>query len=222
MRHRLAAAALAAASAFALPAFAQVATAPAVGAGESWTYREINDYNRLPLREVTRSVAASGNDLRVVSRSGNFESTDGFARPGAQSSGMLNDRAQGTLTPALDVMPFPLEPGKRWTQTVQRRDAVTGEIRDVRVEGRVIGWETVRVPAGEFKALRVERRMWLGDWDQFRGETWRAETEWYAPDVKGPVKLTVFEEFPPHRYSLFSGMMPGDRVTWELTSWKRI
>ncbi len=221
MRHRLAAVAIAAASVLAAPAFAQVATAPAVGTGESWTYREINDYNRLPIREVTRQVAGGAPDLRVVSRTGSVESTSGFARPGVLASGVLNDRAQGTLTPALDLMPFPLEPGQRWSQTVQRRDPVTGEVRNVRVDGRVVGWETVRVPAGEFKALRVERRMWLGDWDQFRGETWRAETEWYAPDVNAPVKLTVFEEYPPHRYSLMS-FMPGDRVTYELTSWKRI
>jgi hypothetical protein len=90
----------------------------------------------------------------------------------------------------------------------------------VHVDGRVVGWETVRVPAGEFRALRVERRMRLGDWDQFRGETWRAETEWFVPEVGAPVKLTVFEEYPERRFSMWS-FMPGERLTYELTGWKK-
>lgn len=221
MSRRFAAAALAAASLSALPALAQVAAAPVLGAGESWTYRTINDYNRLPQGDVTRSVAVSAGGIRVVSRAGASAPIEsGFARPGVLASGALNDRAQGRLAPALELMPFPLEPGQRWSQTVRRQDALTNEMRDVRVEGRVVGWETVRVPAGEFRALRVERRLWLGDWDQFRGETWRAETEWYAPEVKGPVKVAVFEEYPERRFSMWS-FMPGERVTYELVSWKR-
>jgi hypothetical protein len=219
MRHALLAAALAAALAAPSAAIAQSAPAPSVGAGDTWTYRGLS-YNRLPLGEVTREVTGTGGEIRVVTRAGSTQQTAEFARPGFQASGPLNDRATGTLAPALEVMPFPLEPGKRWTQTVQRRDPASGEMRTVRLEGRVVGWETVRVPAGEFRAIKVERRMWLGDWDQFRGETWRAETEWYVPEVRGPVKVAVFEEYPAHRYSLFS-FMPGDRYTYELTSFKR-
>jgi hypothetical protein len=221
MRHRFALAALAAAAIVApLAALAQSAPAPVIGAGETWTYRGTSSYNHLPIGEVTREASAAGSGIRVVTRSASAEQSAAFARPGFLATGPLNDRASGTLTPALELMPFPLEPGQRWTQTVSRRDSISGEVRDVRVEGRVIGWETVRVPAGEFRALKVERRMWLGDWDEFRGETWRAETEWYVPDVKGAVKLTVFEEYPERRFSLFS-FMPGARFTYELVAWKR-
>ena len=223
MPRRLAAAALASACILATPSvFGQAAAAPAFGAGASWTYREINSYNRLPVGNVTRQVTAATGEIRVVSRTGDsrVDTQADFARPGFLLNGTLNDRAQGALEPPLQVMPFPLEPGQRWTQTVKRQDPLTREMRDVRVDGRVIGWETVRVPAGEFRALKVERRMWLGDWDQFRGETWRAETEWYAPEVQGPVKLTVFEEYPDRRFSLKS-FMPGERVVFELTSYQR-
>lgn len=203
-----------------LAALAQSAAAPAVAAGQSWTYRAINDYNRLPLGEVTRQVTRTGDGIEVSVRVGDMERPARLARPGALAEGPLNDRASGALSPALEVMPFPLEPGKRWSQTVQRRDPATGELREVRVDGRVVGWETVRVPAGEFRALRVERRMRLGDWDQFRGETWRAETEWFVPEVGAPVKLTVFEEYPERRFSMWS-FMPGERLTYELTGWNK-
>jgi hypothetical protein len=221
MHPRSLAAALAAACIAApLAASAQSAAAPSISTGQSWTYRAVNDYNRLPLGEVTSQVTGTSDGIRVTVRSGSAEQSARLARPGALAEGPLNDRARGTLSPALDVMPFPLEPGKRWSQTVQRRDAATGDLRDVHVDGRVIGWETVRVPAGEFRALRVERRMRLGDWDQFRGETWRAETEWFVPEVGAPVKLTVFEEYPERRFSMWS-FMPGERLTYELTGWKR-
>jgi hypothetical protein len=221
MRPRSLAAALAAACIAApLAALAQSAAAPSLAAGQSWTYRTVNDYNRLPLGEVTSQVTGTADGIRVVVRDGSAEQSARLARPGALAEGPLNDRARGTLSPALDVMPFPLEPGKRWSQTVQRRDTATGDLRDVHVDGRVIGWETVRVPAGEFRALRVERRMRLGDWDQFRGETWRAETEWFVPEVGAPVKLTVFEEYPERRFSMWS-FMPGERLTYELTGWKK-
>jgi hypothetical protein len=220
MRHRLAATLAAAFLAAPLSALAQSAAAPAVAAGEAWTYREINNYNHIPIGDVVREVTAAGSEIRVVSRAGNTEFASGYSKPGLLANGPLNDRARGNLTPSLDLMPFPLEPGQRWSQTVQRRDPLTGDVRNVRVDGRVIGWETVKVPAGEFRALKVERRMWLGDWDEFRGETWRAETEWFVPELKGAAKLVVFEEYPPHRHSLMS-FMPGTRVTYELTGFKR-
>ena len=38
----------------------------------------------------------------------------------------------------------------------------------VRIEGRVLGWERVRVPAGEFDALKIERRVYIGYWESTR------------------------------------------------------
>ena len=199
-----------------------MAAAPAVSGGDTWTYREINGFNHLPIGDITREAITSPGGMRSspASSYGRGELQSSYAQPGILASGTLNERAQGPLSPALELMPFPLEPGKTWKQTVTRQDALSGEPRRVLVEGKVIGWETVRVPAGEFRALKVERRMWLGDYDEFRGETWRAETEWYAPDVRGTVKMTVFEEYPATRYAAFS-FMPGERFVYELTSYKR-
>jgi hypothetical protein len=88
------------------------------------------------------------------------------------------------------------------------------------VTGRVRGWETVKVPAGEFKALKVERTLYLGDYDSFRGITQRTETEWYAPDVRGAAKVVVFEEFCDRPTGCAMGaFMPGERATYELTSY---
>jgi hypothetical protein len=85
----------------------------------------------------------------------------------------------------------------------------------------VLGWETVKVPAGEFRAMKVERTMYLGDYETFRGITQRTETEWYAPDIRGAAKVVVFEEFCERRYGCPMGsFMPGVRATYELMSYK--
>lgn len=200
---------------------AQVA-APALKAGDTWTYRGIDNYNRLPTgmwtREVT-STAASG--IRVAVRSADGSVDDLFRAPGELTSGVLNDRARGTMDPAFQLMPFPLAEGKSWSQKVIRTDPVTNEKREMLVQGKVLGWETIKVPAGEFKAIKVERTMYLGDYDSFRGITQRTETEWYAPDIRGAAKVVVFEEFCERRYGCPMGsFMPGVRATYELTSYR--
>ena len=204
-----------------LSVWAQVA-APLLKAGDTWTYRGIDNYNRLPTGTWTREVTGSAaGGIRVAVRSADGSFDDVFRAPGELASGVLNDRASGTMDPALQLMPFPLAEGKSWSQKVIRTDPVTNEKREMLVRGKVHGWETVKVPAGEFRALKVERTMYLGDYDTFRGITQRTETEWYAPDIRGAAKVVVFEEFCERRYSCAMGsFMPGVRATYELTAYK--
>ena len=200
---------------------AQVA-APTLKAGDTWTYRGIDNYNRLPTGTWTREVTGTeASGIRVAVRSADGSIDDLFRTPGELASGVLNDRARGTMDPALQLMPFPLAEGKSWSQKVIRTDPVTNEKREMLVRGRVLGWETIKVPAGEFKAMKVERTMYLGDYDSFRGITQRTETEWYAPDIRGAAKVVVFEEFCERRYGCSMGsFMPGVRATYELTSYR--
>jgi hypothetical protein len=208
-------------AALSLPAAAQV-PAPGLKPGDTWTYRGIDNYNRLPTGTWTREVTgAAAGGIRVAMRSGDGSFEDVYRAPGELASGVLNDRAQGTMEPAFQLMPFPLVEGKSWSQKVIRTDPFTKEKREMLVMGKVRGWETIRVPAGEFKALKVERTMYLGDYDTFRGITQRTETEWYAPDIRGAAKLVVFEEYCERRYGCPMGThMPGVRATYELTSFK--
>jgi hypothetical protein len=203
-------------------AAAQNIAAPAYSVGETWTYNEINDYNRLQRGTLERAVIAAGGETTIVTRDATGAVVDQARLAGGTlREGSLNDRALGRLEPGLDLRPFPLAEGQRWKQTIQRADPRWNESRRVLVYGRVAGWESVRVPAGEFKAIKIVRDMYLGDHDPFRNETMRTETEWYVPELKMPVKLTVFEEYRPHRYAVVGAMQPGDRYTLELASFKR-
>jgi len=206
----------------AVPAAAQT-PAPSLNVGDTWSYRQTNLYNREDIGTVSRAVEAAGaREIRLVSRSadGRILDQSSYNGPGMLASGTLSERATGALAPALELAPYPLKEGAKWTQKVMRDDALSHEKRETLIMGKVVGWETVKVPAGEYRALRIERRIDLGDYDAFRGPTLRWETEWYAPDVKGPVKLQVIEEYYEHRYSRMASPMPGVRTVYELVSYK--
>jgi hypothetical protein len=71
--------------------------------------------------------------------------------------------------------------------------------------GKVVGWEDVEVPAGKFKALRLE----FDRSGQMRGSA--SESVWYAPEAKAVVKRVQ--------------MRPGsqrtrDLITFELVAYK--
>ncbi|MGB8435807.1 MAG: hypothetical protein WCE38_16250 [Burkholderiales bacterium] len=205
------------------PAGAADVVAPVLQAGDTWTYRHIDGYNKLDVGTVSSVVEAAGpNEVRLATRSVNglvnFEST--YAGPGQLASGTLSERAAGAMHPPLQLTRYPLREGERWVQNVVRDDVMSREKRETEMRVRVIGWETVKVPAGEFRALLIERAFELGDYDPFRGPTLRYEREWYAPEVKGPVKLEVFEEYFESRYSRLGLPAPGTRATYELLSYK--
>lgn len=205
-----------------LAAWAGAATGfPAYTVGDRWSYREIEGYSRLALRTRTREVTSAGaGDIRISGAANGEPERWRFSDPGTLASGPLSDRAAGELHPRLQLLAFPLEPGKRWEQTVTRTDPATGAVRSVTLRGKVLDWEVIRVPAGEFRALKIERRITLGDYDTFRTETWRTEYEWYVPELKGAAKIEIWEQYwdptlpRPMRYLL------NDRRFLELVSYR--
>ncbi len=202
-------------------AVAQV-QAPSFQAGEAWTYREINGYNNIERATVVREVVQGDGSLRIVTRFGDGKliSDSVYPAPGALKSGAVNDRARGTFESPLPMHPYPLAVGQRWSEKVVRHDDVWKERRQTRVDGRVHGFETVRVPMGEFKALRIERTIYVGDQDPFRSETTRHEIEWYVPEIKMPVKLQVREFYREDPYDLTVRIRSGDWFIHELTAMK--
>ena len=91
-------------------------------------------------------------------------------------------------SPPYAALPFPLEAGKTWQAYVQATDPATGKTNRVRIDGDVLGWERVKVPAGEFDALKVRRLVYAGNHDYDRGEEHIVEFDWYAPRLGQAVK----------------------------------
>lgn len=84
---------------------------------------------------------------------------------------------------------LPLEPGQRlsWQWPWQLADGRTREGRIKRYEGRVAGWENIKVPAGLYSAARIEATLQYVDEGKVQASA--KETLWYAPKVFQVVKI---------------------------------
>lgn len=82
---------------------------------------------------------------------------------------------------------FPLEVGKTWTFSDRWRRFDLPYRGSQRGKVTVVGYEKVRVPAGEFDAFRV---LWAADWTGETGGTGRnTGSYWYAPRARMPAKV---------------------------------
>jgi hypothetical protein len=192
--------------------------APRAEAGRSWSFQVVNGYNSEVLTHYReRVVEATASELRVL----RTDATSGEsiterytadwnwlskARPGVG--------APTEYSPALQVLPFPLEIGKSWTQRSISTDPASGRRIAVRVDGRVAGWETVRVPAGTFDAVRITRSLYVEDGDYERSDTYLTESDWYAPAVGRVIRAETTSGY----YDLFHYTPPFGR-TWVRGDW---
>ena len=197
--------------------------APRYAAGDSWSFRKVDGYNHEVQGIYTHTVsavAAGGISVERRSADGKLVDTATLAAPGLLASGRLSDRARGSLEPALQLLPFPLEEGKRWRQSVARVDPALYGKREVRVYGKVEGWETVKVPAGEFRALKIVRELYLGDEDSFRGQTKLTQHLWYVPELRNLVKVQNWEEYHEEKNDVLGSYYQGTREIFELVSYR--
>ena len=91
-----------------------------------------------------------------------------------------------TYSKPIQVFPFPLTPGKTWTDNAKWEEKASDIRGHSDVEGKVGNWEEVTVPAGTFHAIRVDVTI------QAIGRAGARDvtnlTYWYAPKVNRFVK----------------------------------
>jgi hypothetical protein len=90
--------------------------------------------------------------------------------------------------PTFEAYAYPLDPGKTWRAVVRATDVVTGRTYNTHVYGKVVGWERISVPAGQFDALRIQREVFAGNSDARRTQEEIRETDWYVPSVRRSVR----------------------------------
>ena len=167
---------------------AQVA-APDIRVGDDWKYSLHDGYTRLPRGTLEYSVSAvQGDTVTVALRHEGRESTERYTRDWNWRERPMTNLQNFRYEPAYPALPFPLVAGKRWQTFVQATDPATGRVNRVRIDGVVLGWERVKVPAGEFDALKVRRLVYAGNQDHFLTEEQIAEVDWYAPKLGRVVK----------------------------------
>jgi CHAT domain-containing protein len=162
-------------------------------------------------RWITRSIdPAGGNRLTTytVLEPGAFRGQPGFRvsdgvgvqlfEPAGRNwfATVVREKERAGATPHTGAFAWPLEVGKTWASTYQYRD----HLRNLRVNRVVTTWrvvaeEEITVPAGTFKALRLE--------GSNNGNAW---TIWYAPLLRLVLK-EIHERKPTHPFG------PGHTVT---------
>ena len=167
---------------------AQVAT-PDIRVGDGWKYSLHDGYTKLPRGTLEYRVSAvQGDTVTVELRHEGRESTERYTRDWNWRERPMTNLQNFRYEPAYPALPFPLVAGKTWQSYIKATDPATGRVNRVRIDGAVLGWERVKVPAGEFDALKVQRRVYAGNHDYFRGEEHIEEFDWYAPKLGQIVK----------------------------------
>ena len=166
-----------------LPAPA-VVKPPELKVGQTWVYAEINRYNNLQIATVTHQVKSISPVIRVartddkgitraeeiydsqwaVRQEPNYEQTQVFEKP-------------------LPMLPSRLEAGVAEDLSTAYRIEQNNNLYIWQSRLRAIGWERVKVPAGEYTALRVERTFYFAHFDSFRYDNMRVDTLWFVPEI---------------------------------------
>jgi hypothetical protein len=190
------------------------APVPDLRVGESWTYRELNDYNGQPLGSFRYEIMQT----RPSPAGKLFRDGEPYAQPQGLQQGVYSATHYAYLPafmPPYAAYSFPLNSGKSWTyQTAP--SAVVGNV-PLTVCAKVRGWEKVTVPAGEFDALKIVRYIYVNDVMWWRSPTRITEVDWYAPQVDAVVKRVHDSEYYDYRKTR-DMLVKGDRIRWELLS----
>lgn len=160
--------------------------------GQTLGFSVTNLYNGLVIGnaryEVLASAPGGAATLAVQLPASNTYRIDDSARTGRLVLASLTHVAEELFhdslyrfTPASRWLPGGLALGSSPPESGEyRRDDEFFPLRwQTRVTG--LGWERIRVPAGEYLTLRVQRQIWFDHPERWRVNNTRTETLWFAP-----------------------------------------
>ena len=167
------------------PAGDTSAQPPTIHTGDAWTDR----------------LSSGDKDFKVTSMTSDGVS---FTQWGAeqQSDSQWNPMVTRSLTEAespplnyekpLLLYPFPLTPGKTWSAEARWQIPDIEQAGRSDVDGKVGDWEQVTVPAGTYRAIKVDLTIRLIGRLGFNDTT--RITYWYVPEVNRFVKYHYQDE----------------------------
>ncbi|MGE5522171.1 MAG: hypothetical protein ACM3SS_00540 [Rhodospirillaceae bacterium] len=169
--------------------------APTVRTGETLRYVAHDGYTGLPRGTTTyRVIGIHGDDVNVAVRHDNRAWTERYTKDWNWRERPMTNLQNFRYDPPYAALPFPLAAGKTWRTYVNATDPATGRTNRVRIDGEVLGWERVKVPAGEFDTLKVRRYVYAGNAAFFKTEERIVEHDWYAPQLAAIVRSEAKSE----------------------------
>lgn len=170
---------------------------PEIRVGDSWTYRGTNMI--APGTHEYESRVSFANDKAILMVSAN--KSDGKEADSSQTPELnfLAAHSGIMFRPHSGLFRFPLRVGDKYEVKYEQlrprvntvESATTGSVA-------IVGWETVEVPAGKFRAVKLELDSMVKPLDGSRAFP-RQLSVWYAPEVRRWVKLQG--ETPRNKFS---------------------
>jgi hypothetical protein len=166
--------------------------APEVEVGDCWSYRARNIENRGPIDEYDECVTfidrAKNVILAVVTVKADGREIDtSYTTTWSPRTGITGL----VVTPVGQSQPvqYPLRVGDTYHEERDIRRVELGPVTGrSSMKFKVTGWEEVSVPAGKFRALKIE-----GDGTTTRSDNWRTAKVsiefWHVPEVNRFVKF---------------------------------
>lgn len=180
-----------------VPADAPAAvSAPLAKVGDYWEYAVRDGYTDIPrgiYRYEVRRVDAQQIVVDLL-HEGNVLDTLVYGPGWNGREYPLPNLQRFRYEPSLTTYPFPLAPGKSWRTITSSTDVTTGRKYSTHVHGKVVGWERIRVPAGEFDALKIQRQVFAGNMEGSHTQEEITETDWYVPAVRRAVRTATASE----------------------------
>jgi hypothetical protein len=164
-----------------------VVAKPDVKVDDRWVYRHTDKRRKPPsaIYELRVSFVDSRAIHAVVEQQGRRRETDATWTP-EWNAVVAPD--EGVVDVEKGVLQFPLSPGRQYAAAWEMRRPRAGAFH-VRHERKVnvVGWEDIEVPAGKFRALKVQADGHFRRLDKVTSDEAR-NTYWYVPQVKRWVK----------------------------------
>jgi hypothetical protein len=166
---------------------------PDVREGDRWTYRRMDYAARRSTGEYELRVTFAGPKAIIAVARDAAKGTESDTSWSSEWNAAVASNGD-SYTPDSQTFRFPLSPGATWPSVFEmRRPHAKGFGMRFDRTATVRGWETVEVPAGGFRALRVDIE---GAWERVDvSASGRSRTTlWYVPEVKRWAKYEYRDE----------------------------
>lgn len=160
---------------------------PEIRVGDSWTYRGTNILG--PGTQVHESRVSFVDDKLILVVSTRKSDGKEFDSSWTSEWNAVTAHSGNMYRPHTGFFRFPLHVGDKYQLKYEQfRPRETDRINQSAGSAVVVGWETIEVPAGKFRAMRIEADMVTvpsggGKAAQLKGVIW------YSPEVRRWVKF---------------------------------
>jgi hypothetical protein len=163
------------------PSASDVANEPTIHAGDVWVDRLSSGDKECKID----SIDSDGN--LAVDQWGTQQTTDKDWNSLVTRS-LVNESSPSTkFAKPLTIFPFPLAPGKTWSEEVKWQQPEQQLNGTTNIDGKIGNWEDVTVPAGKFHAIKATVTERASGREGYHDEV--TLTYWYAPQVNRFVKF---------------------------------